>query len=302
MRAALAVVVPELADEPLAFAPWIDGDRPGVYWKRTVRVGERWVAKFAWSEAAGVRIARELEALRRLPAVAPAIPVPRLVAGSTDPLLFVTELVDGVPMGDDPEIDPADGHVPEQLARCVAALHEPVVRDALVGLDLEPPTVQATTDEIRSRLAPRFVSRDRRPTVLALCDVADEALAAEVEAVVVHGDLHGHNAVVSEDHAELLLVADFEQVALGDPHHDFRYLPTTRHDLGWFRRVVAAYEGTTGRALSIERIFGWHVRTALGDALWRRELGVALPRDLSPDEYVDDLVHLAGELALELPG
>ena len=34
---------------------------------------------------------------------------------------------------------------------------------------------------------------------------------------------------------------------------------------------------------------GWHLRTALGDALWRSEAGIPLTDHRTPPERVDDL-------------
>jgi hypothetical protein len=49
----------------------------------------------------------------------------------------------------------------------------------------------------------------------------------------------------------------------------------------------------TGRRLSLERIMALHVRTTLGDALWRSEadLPLLLPRPGggTADDYVDEL-------------
>lgn len=57
---------------------------------------------------------------------------------------------------------------------------------------------------------------------------------------------------------------------------------------------MAAYERLSGIALSIDRIMAWHALTALGDALWRTEAGVALPDGGTATTYVD---RLSSELA-----
>ncbi len=49
------------------------------------------------------------------------------------------------------------------------------------------------------------------------------------------------------------------------------------------------YQQLTGRPLSADRIMAWHVRTALGDALWRSEAGIPLADHRTPPEWVDDL-------------
>jgi hypothetical protein len=45
----------------------------------------------------------------------------------------------------------------------------------------------------------------------------------------------------------------------------------------------------TGFDLDLRRVMAWHVRTALGDALWRSEAGVPLPAGSTPASYVDDI-------------
>jgi hypothetical protein len=40
--------------------------------------------------------------------------------------------------------------------------------------------------------------------------------------------------------------------------------------------VMRHYQQITGRKLSVDRIMAWHVRAALGDALWRSEAGIPL--------------------------
>lgn len=49
------------------------------------------------------------------------------------------------------------------------------------------------------------------------------------------------------------------------------------------------YQQSTGRPLSAERVMAWHLRTALGDALWRSEAGITLPDHRTPSEWVEDL-------------
>jgi hypothetical protein len=39
------------------------------------------------------------------------------------------------------------------------------------------------------------------------------------------------------------------------------------------------YQQITRRRLSTDRVMAWHLRTALGDALWRSEAGIPLTDD-----------------------
>ena len=62
------------------------------------------------------------------------------------------------------------------------------------------------------------------------------------------------------------------------------------------RRVIAVragsdryYEKLTGAKLDPDQIMGWHLRTVLGDALWRAEAGIPLPDKRTPVQWLDDL-------------
>ena len=133
------------------------------------------------------------------------------------------------------------------------------------------------------------------------CEWVDDVLstgAVNIPGVVVHGDLHGHNQVWDPMKASLLAVVDFEESGVADPNFDLRYVPGNDQGSEFVHAVIAAYEKFSGRALSFERVMAWHVLTALGDALWRNEAGVALPGGGTATTYVD---RLAGQFtALEL--
>jgi hypothetical protein len=44
------------------------------------------------------------------------------------------------------------------------------------------------------------------------------------------------------------------------------------------------YQQSTGRPLSADRVMTWHLRNALGDALWRSEAGIPLPDHRTPSD------------------
>ena len=124
------------------------------------------------------------------------------------------------------------------------------------------------------------------------CEWVDDTLHRRPMAlpeVLVHGDLHGYNQVWDRASATLLAMVDFEESGIADPHFDLRYLPGNSHGPQLVLAVTAAYEQLSGRRLSIERVMAWHVLTALGDALWRTEAGVALPGGGTAITYVDRL-------------
>ncbi|MBP2351484.1 hypothetical protein JOF29_002567 [Kribbella aluminosa] len=87
-------VTPELSDLPIVTRELVNKDEP-VWWSSSAVVGGRYVAKFAWSRPAALRLAHEVAVLDAL-SREPAVPyLPKVVASSTDPLLLVTELVPG---------------------------------------------------------------------------------------------------------------------------------------------------------------------------------------------------------------
>ena len=137
--------------------------------------------------------------------------------------------------------------------------------------------------------------------MLRWCEWVDDVLESRpmpLPEVLVHGDLHGYNQVWDRASASLLAVVDFEGSGIADPHFDLRYLPSDSRGPQLVLAVMAAYEQLSGRRLSIERVMAWHILTALGDAMWRTEAGVALPGGGTATTYVDRLsVELA---ALEL--
>ena len=57
-----------------------------------------------------------------------------------------------------------------------------------------------------------------------------------------------------------------------------------------FLEVGRGYEQLTGRVLEVRRVMAWHIRTFLGDALWRTEAGVPLPGSGgTASSWVDEL-------------
>jgi len=74
-------------------------------------------------------------------------------------------------------------------------------------------------------------------------------------------------------------------------------VPSQEPTLGLVDALRAAYVSLTGRTIDLERIMAWHIRTALGDALWRSEAGVPLPGGGTPATYVDDIERKLRDLA-----
>ncbi len=178
-----------------------------------------------------------------------------------------------------------------ELAGFLGLLHHRgtliAVRDA--GVLLAVPEPQATTAEIRTRFA-TLVTPTQRSIVAAWCDWVDEILADSVELSLLHGDLHGHNLVWDPATGVVRLVADFESAGVGDPAFDFRYLPGQAETPDLFLEVARRYEEVTGSRLDLRRVMAWHIRSVLGDALWRTEAGIPLPGSgETASSWVDEL-------------
>jgi thiamine kinase-like enzyme len=144
----------------------------------------------------------------------------------------------------------------------------------------------ATTDTIREGFG-KWIRADQVESVRRWCDWADRVLALPAPPVLVHGDLHGGNQVW--EGAELRVVLDFETTGTADAEYDLRAFPGTGPGVELLTFTSRHYQQLTGRHLSPERVMAWHVRTYLGDALWRSEAGIPLPDHRTPIAWVDDL-------------
>jgi len=292
LRRAVVQVAPELADRTLMINERVVTSDPRFFQGSAVLDGA-FVVKFAWSQSAAQRIVHEGIVLVALASGSPGLRVPKVVATSVSPALLITERVSGVPLttetashlrGERRDCLVAD------LADFLAGLHRPAALAGVqaAGAALKPPQPQADTDSIRAHFG-RFIEPRQRSSVARWCDWADGVLAFPSEAVLLHGDLHGHNMVWDKGTGGLRLIADFETASCGDPAYDFRYLPGQADTTDLFLDVAVAYEERTQRRVPLERVMAWHIRTVLGDALWRSEAGVGLPDGGTPASWVGDL-------------
>ncbi|WP_410784844.1 phosphotransferase family protein [Kribbella sp. C-35] len=284
---ALRAVAPELSGHEIVVRETLNEEDPQ-WWAASAMVGEQYVAKFAWSRSAALRVAHEIDVLAAL-ANEPGVPfLPEVVASSTDPVLLVTKRVPGTALFD--IIDSIDrDHAGRQLALFLAGLHHPATFervDRVIG-GLQPVLLPpATTQTIRAGFG-RWVRPDQVESVMRWCDWADDVLASPAPAVLAHGDFHGGNQVWQGD--ELRVVIDFETVGTADPEYDLRAFPGTGPGVELMQATIHHYQQISGRRLSPERVMAWHLRTTLGDALWRSEAGVPLPDHRTPTAWVDDL-------------
>ncbi|GGN43818.1 hypothetical protein GCM10010109_76350 [Actinoplanes campanulatus] len=290
LRAALRMVAPDLADGvivPRGLEPSDDPQWCGA----SAEVDGRFVVKFAWAQPPARRICYQVRLLDVLRVAVPWLPLPMVVASSRSPAMLVTRRAAAMPFFDIRRlITPADRPTAAgDLAAILAGLHDPevlVAVSAAIG-PLPGPMAPASTDTLRARFG-ALIRSDQRERVSTWCDWADRALATPGRTVLVHGDFHGDNHLWDRESLRLRLVVDWETAGTGEPEFDLRCLPG---DCGveLFTATVAQYERVSGTTLDTDRIMAWHLRTVLGDALWRAEAGVALPDRRTPAQWVDDL-------------
>lgn len=283
-------VVPQLSDLPIVTRELVNKDEP-MWWSSSAVLGGRYVAKFAWSRPAALRLAHEvavLDALSRQPAV-PYLP--KVVASSTDPLLLVTELVPGTSLFE--IVDAIDrDEAGRQLAHFLVELHRAGDR---LG-EVQPAALQpATTDTLRARIG-KWILPEQLPTVLRWCDWADEVLATPRPHVLVHADLHGGNQVWHG--GELRAIVDFETAGTAEPEYDLRAFPGTGPGVELVTATMHHYRELTGNPLDTARMMAWHLRTALSDILWRTEAGTPLADHRTPPAWINDLTTRFNALGL----
>jgi aminoglycoside phosphotransferase (APT) family kinase protein len=296
---ALRVVAPELSGYPVT-VPGPAGKQDPLWHSGSVPVGERFFVKFAWSRPAALQLAHEIGVLAAL-AREPAVPLlPEVVASSTYPLLLITRRVPGASLFDVAGSIDRD-RAARQLVGFLAALHHPATRrcvEAAAGTVTGPQLPPATTATLRDRFG-RWVRPGQRRAVIRWCDWADAVLASPGPAVLVHGDLHGDNQVW--DHDELRLVVDFPTVGAAEPEYELRAFPGPGMGPGLelLTAVMRYYRQVTGRQLSADRVMAWHLRQALGDALWHSEAGIPLNDHRTPPQWVDDLAARFSALGID---
>lgn len=121
----------------------------------------------------------------------------------------------------------------------------------------------------------------------------DEMLARPGDNVFVHGDLHGYNQVWDQRHLRLRLIADLETSGAAEAEYDLRYFPALGPGVDLLVATASHYGDITGKSLSLDHIMAWHVRSNLGEALWRSEASLPLllpvPGGGTPPNYVDVL-------------
>src|SRR6202035_2889718 len=155
----LAIFAPALAGLDVRLVDRVVTDDPE-YFQGSAVLGERYVVKFAWAEAPARRMVHEAGVLSVLAACDEPLPVPQLIASSSDPAMLVTFLVPGDPLVDPDQLEPSRrNRLADDLGRFLAHLHRPdTLHSAVVaGVEAHPPEPQGDTTILRERF-PRLVS------------------------------------------------------------------------------------------------------------------------------------------------
>jgi aminoglycoside phosphotransferase (APT) family kinase protein len=289
VRDALRQVMPGLSLDEVTLNDVLEASNPR--WQRgTAWIGAERIAKFAWSPEGAAGLDFERRVVLALVGTPFQRWLPPIELTSERPLLLITFRVDGEPCVD--AVFGNDAAVTTEatdVARALTDLHDPAVLAAVRPAvpDLPPPVPQAETDVIRARI-PMCLGSARAGHVDRWCDWVDDVQTrAAGDTVLLHGDLHGYNMLVEE--GQLRGVLDYEGVSVGDHHYDFRYLPGLERSIRFFVLVAEAYERFSGRTVQPAPVLAWHIRTVLGDALWRSEAGIPLPDGGTVDQWVDEL-------------
>lgn len=299
VRHAVARAAPALAGRPIELRRALKNGDP-VWSRGTAWVGDDFLVKFAWSREAAEEVRREGEVVLTLATTAFGRLMPAVEHFGANPVLLVLRRYPGVPAwGDAIAGRAARERIGRDLGAALSVLHRPEVLAAVEAAvpSLPAPTPQADTAAIRDRLG-AFTAPRHMPLVQRWCAWVDETQAAvdRPPPVLLHGDLHGHNVLC--ERGRVTRVLDYDGVSVGDHHYDFRYLPGIRaRGLDLFAAAVDRYEALSGRAVSPAPVLAWHIRTVLGDALWRSEAGVELPDGGTVDEWVVALRQRVGDLA-----
>jgi aminoglycoside phosphotransferase (APT) family kinase protein len=298
---AVRTTLPHLAADGVRLNDAFEQSNP--FWhKGTAWLGRTHVVKFAWSPEAAVELARECDAMLALAQTPFVRWMPTIDATSRCPLLIVTRRVEGAPCWGEYLHDPA---VARGVAAVLGDLHDPAVTRTILEQGVEPPDPrpQADTEAIRSRLD-RFLRPPHVELVGRWCDWIDRVQARpHGERVILHGDLHGYNMVIGGRCVRCVL--DYDAVSFGDHHYDLRYVPGLGSSIEFLVAVADEYERRTGRTVEPAPLLAWHLRTVLGDALWRSEADVPLPDGGTVQGWIEQMrlriSRLATWRAFELP-
>jgi aminoglycoside phosphotransferase (APT) family kinase protein len=245
LRNVIVAAFPDLADQSFALATrgWDS---------IAVDVGDRLIFKFPRHEAAAARLRKEA---RLLAATRPrlSMPVPEMTLFEGPPLFSRHPKLAGEHLTSAVYATVSQtgrARVASQLARFYAELHALDAAE-LAALGAGRIAAWLPTAEIVAKALPRLPEPFRRRAQDALGAYERLPLDPSGETFGFF-DGHGWNLAFDADRERLNGVYDFGDSGLGPLHQEFIYSSLSSFDLT--DRIVAAYEGLTGRRLDRRRI------------------------------------------------
>lgn len=104
-----------------------------------------------------------------------------------------------------------------------------------------------------------------RDAALAIVAAHTAQVVAPGDRTFLHGDLGSHNVVV-DDRGRIAGLFDLEEAAVGDRHHELRWLPSYGERIE--RRTLEAYCRESGAAVDETRLRRAHALAALEQYGW----------------------------------
>ncbi len=205
-------------------------------------------------------------------AFAAGVPVPELVASSTDvsavgSAFMVLTAVEGETIARkilrDEQFTHARTVLPEQFGRALAQLHT-IDPDTVPGL--------AAQDQVRMYRQVLDLSGEPHPAFELTFKWLEEHAPPPCPPTLVHGDFRLGNVMVGDD--GLRAVLDWELAHIGDPMEDLGWLcvkawrfgsPLPVAGVGSYEQLIAAYEQASGTTVDPDVVRWWEV---LGTLKW----------------------------------
>ncbi len=160
------------------------------------------------------------------------------------------------------------------LARFCYELQQALSVGRAKKLGLVGPRVPMSAARLRERLPPLVEDRAQLPLVATVLDLYEEVEQSPYVPAVIHADLHGWNITCDSADGTPTGVFDFEDICIGDPHLNFRYLYAW--EPGLLEMTLAEYARLSGCALSMQRCLIYNAVTDFSDLVWRIEHGEPL--------------------------
>jgi len=161
------------------------------------------------------------------------------------------------------------------LARFCYELQQALSVARAKKLGLVGPRVPMSAARLREHLPPLVEDNAQLPLVATVLDLYEEVERSAYVPAVIHADLHGWNITCDPADGTPTGVFDFEDICIGDPHLNFRYLYAW--EPGLLEMTLTEYARLSGCTLSMPRCLIYNAATDFSDLVWRIEHGEPLP-------------------------